>query len=80
MTPAKRVGRIIGTGPGRGIGLLYLLLAVAIAVVVTVARRVPATARFDDEVADARPDDEFGMEAVRDRLAKQPEAERVMSS
>jgi len=77
---AGTVGRVIGTGPGRGIGLLYLVLAVAIAVVVTVTQRVPATARFDDEVADARPDDEFGMEAVRDRLAKQPEAERVMSS
>jgi amino acid adenylation domain-containing protein len=74
---AGSVGRVIGVGPGRGIGLLYLLLAVAITVVVLVARRLPATARFDDEVPDARPDDEFGVEAVRGRLAAQPAAEPV---
>jgi amino acid adenylation domain-containing protein len=73
---AGSVGRVIGVGPGRGIGLLYLLLAVAIAGVVAVARRAPRTARFDDEVPDARPDDAFGVEAVRDRLtAAQPAAQ-----
>ena len=82
---AGSVGRVIGVGPGRGIGLLYLLLAVAIAIVVAVARRAPRTARFDDEVPDARPDDVFGVEAVRDRLragqsgAQTAEAERTAS-
>ncbi|NUR61139.1 MAG: amino acid adenylation domain-containing protein [Catenulispora sp.] len=82
---AGSVGRVIGVGPGRGIGLLYLLLAVAIAVVVAVARRAPRTARFDDEVPDARPDDAFGVEAVRDRLtatepgAQPAEADRTVS-
>jgi hypothetical protein len=66
------VGRVIGVGPGRGIGLLYLLLAIAITAVVLVARRMPRTAHFDDEVPDARPDDAFGVEAVRDRLTAQP--------
>jgi hypothetical protein len=31
--------------------------------------RLPRTARFDDEVPDARPDDEVGAEAVRERVA-----------
>ena len=71
---AGTVGRVIGVGPGRGIGLLYLLLAAGIAVVVLAARSRPGTARFDDEVPDARPDDEFGVAAVRGRLAAQPAA------
>ncbi|CAG6399283.1 amino acid adenylation domain-containing protein [Streptomyces cocklensis] len=62
-------GRVLGVGPGRGIALLYLLLAIAIAAVALTAMRLPRTARFDDEVPDARPDDEVGAEAVRERVA-----------
>ncbi len=64
---AGTVGRVIGVGPGRGIGLLYLLLGVAIAVLVLVAMRRPRIARFDDEVPDAQPDDQLGVEALRRR-------------
>ncbi|MFG1811491.1 amino acid adenylation domain-containing protein [Streptomyces sp. NPDC049040] len=66
---AGSVGRVLGVGPGRGIALLYLLLAVAIAAVALTAMRLPRTAHFDDEVPDARPDDEVGAEAVRRRVA-----------
>ncbi|SHM91192.1 non-ribosomal peptide synthetase/MFS transporter [Actinacidiphila paucisporea] len=66
---AGTAGRVLGVGPGRGIALLYLLLAVAIAAVALTAMRLPRTARFDDEVPDARPDDEVGAEAVRRRVA-----------
>ncbi|NUR26266.1 MAG: amino acid adenylation domain-containing protein, partial [Catenulispora sp.] len=76
---AGSVGRVIGTGPGRGIGLLYLLLAIAITAVVLVAQRMPRTARFDDEVPDARPDDAFGVEAVRDRLTS-PSAGQLLEA
>jgi surfactin synthase thioesterase subunit/MFS family permease len=72
---AGTVGRVIGVGNGRGIGLLYLLLAVAIAAVVLVAMRRPRIARFDDEVPDAQPDDQVGVEALRRRVA--PAADRV---
>ncbi|WP_328475563.1 amino acid adenylation domain-containing protein [Actinoplanes sp. NBC_00393] len=64
---AGTVGRVIGVGQGRGIGLLYLLLAVAIAAVVLVAMRRPRIARFDDEVPDAPPDDQVGLETLRRR-------------
>ncbi|WP_307794069.1 non-ribosomal peptide synthetase/MFS transporter [Actinacidiphila bryophytorum] len=67
-------GRVLGTGPGRGIALLYLLLAVAIAAVALTAMRLPRTARFDDEVPDARPDDEVGAETVRARVESTQEA------
>ncbi|MEQ4304750.1 amino acid adenylation domain-containing protein [Plantactinospora sp. B6F1] len=66
---AGTVGRVIGVGHGRGIGLLYLLLAVAIAAVALVAMRLPRIARFDDEVPDAQPDDQVGVEALRRRAA-----------
>ncbi len=66
---AGSVGRVIGVGPGRGIGLLYLLLAAAIAAVALVAMRRPRIARFDDEVPDAQPDDQAGVEALRRRQA-----------
>ncbi|MEN3613622.1 amino acid adenylation domain-containing protein [Plantactinospora sp. ZYX-F-223] len=66
---AGTVGRVIGVGQGRGIGLLYLLLAVAIAAVALVAMRLPRIARFDDEVPDAQPDDQVGVEALRRRAA-----------
>ncbi|MEH1123085.1 non-ribosomal peptide synthetase/MFS transporter [Micromonospora sp. CPCC 206061] len=64
---AGTVGRVIGVGDGRGIGLLYLVLALAIAALVVVAMRVPRIARFDDEVPDAQPDDQAGLEALRAR-------------
>ncbi|MEU8075367.1 amino acid adenylation domain-containing protein [Catellatospora citrea] len=64
---AGTVGRVIGTGEGRGIGLLYLILAVCIAAVVLVSMRIPRIARFDDEVPDARPDDQVGLELLRRR-------------
>ncbi|MDI1464727.1 amino acid adenylation domain-containing protein [Catellatospora sp. KI3] len=66
---AGTLGRIIGTGEGRGIGLLYLILALCIAAVVLVAMRLPAIKRFDDDVPDARPDDQFGLEEIRRRAA-----------
>ncbi|MBV1856199.1 amino acid adenylation domain-containing protein [Catellatospora sp. NEAU-YM18] len=80
---AGTLGRIIGTGAGRGIGLLYLILAVCIAAVVLVSMRIRAIKRFDDEVPDARPDDQFGLEEIRRREAADldrsvvGEAERV---
>ncbi|GHJ47712.1 hypothetical protein Cs7R123_50540 [Catellatospora sp. TT07R-123] len=66
---AGTLGRVIGTGPGRGIGLLYLILAVCIAAVVLVSMRIPAIRRFDDEVPDARADDQYGLEEIRRREA-----------
>ena len=66
---AGTLGRVIGVGQGRGIGLLYLVLAVAIAVLVLVAMRLPRIARFDDEVSDAQPDDQAGVDALRRRAA-----------
>ncbi|WP_234359229.1 non-ribosomal peptide synthetase/MFS transporter [Plantactinospora sp. BC1] len=72
---AGTVGRVIGVGHGRGIGLLYLLLAVAIAAVALVAMRLPRIARFDDEVPDAQPDDQVGVEALRHRAAPAQPAE-----
>jgi amino acid adenylation domain-containing protein len=64
---AGTVGRVIGVGEGRGTGLLYLVLAVAIAALVLVAMRLPRIARFDDDVPDAQPDDQLGVEALRRR-------------
>ncbi|GLH96807.1 non-ribosomal peptide synthetase/MFS transporter [Phytohabitans aurantiacus] len=64
---AGTVGRVIGVGEGRGIGLLYLVLACAIGALVLVSMRVPRIARFDDEVPDAQPDDQAGLEALRAR-------------
>ncbi len=62
------VGQLIGTGPGRGIGLTYITFALLLALGVLVAGRIPALARFDREVPDARPDDLVGLEALRDRV------------
>jgi MFS family permease len=62
---APTVGSLIGTGPGRGIGFMYLLFGAAILVVVLVAMRVPALARFDQEVPDAIADDLVGVQALR---------------
>ncbi|MCW6004194.1 amino acid adenylation domain-containing protein [Micromonospora sp. CPCC 205371] len=64
---AGTIGRVIGVGEGRGIGLLYVVLASAIAALVLVSMRVPRIARFDDEVPDAQPDDQAGLEALRAR-------------
>jgi len=63
---APTVGALIGTGPGRGIGFLYLLLGTAIAVVAAVAL-YGRLSRFDEEVADAAPDDLVGLETLRSR-------------
>jgi hypothetical protein len=63
---ASTVGALIGTGPGRGIGLLYVLLGAAIVVVAALALR-GRLARFDEEVADAAPDDLVGLETLRSR-------------
>ncbi|MGW0801594.1 non-ribosomal peptide synthetase/MFS transporter [Nonomuraea sp. NPDC002799] len=62
---APTVGALIGTGPGRGIGLMYVLFGVAIVVLTLVATRVPALARFDQEVPDAVADDLVGVRALR---------------
>jgi MFS family permease len=64
---AGTVGRLIGTGPGRGTGLLYVLCGLGIAVLVAVGLRVPALARFDDDVPDAEPDDLVGLAALEAR-------------
>jgi len=61
---ADTVGSVLGVGPGRGIGLLFVLLAAAMTVITLVAMRLRAYARFDDNVADAEPDDLFGAAEV----------------
>jgi amino acid adenylation domain-containing protein len=62
---APTVGALIGTGPGRGIGFMYVLFGVAILAITLVAMRVPALARFDQEVPDAIADDLVGVQALR---------------
>ncbi|MFC4531515.1 amino acid adenylation domain-containing protein [Sphaerisporangium dianthi] len=62
---APTVGALIGTGPGRGIGLMYALFGVVIVLIVLIASRVPALARFDQEVPDAVADDLVGVQALR---------------
>ncbi|GGP09343.1 amino acid adenylation domain-containing protein [Nonomuraea glycinis] len=62
---APTVGALIGTGPGRGIGFMYLLFGAAILVITLVAMRIPALARFDQEVPDAIADDLVGVQALR---------------
>jgi amino acid adenylation domain-containing protein len=57
---AGTVGAVLGVGPGRGIGLFFVLLAGAMTVITLIAMRLPAYARFDDDVPDAEPDDLFG--------------------
>ncbi|MEO3811588.1 amino acid adenylation domain-containing protein [Sphaerisporangium sp. B11E5] len=64
---ASSVGTLIGTGPGRGVGFMYLLFGAAILVVALIALRVPALARFDQEVPDAVADDLVGLQALRAR-------------
>ncbi|MGW5163258.1 MFS transporter, partial [Nonomuraea wenchangensis] len=61
---APTVGALIGTGPGRGIGLMYVLAGLAIVVLALAATRVPALARFDQEVPDAVADDLVGLRAL----------------
>ena len=62
---APTVGALIGTGPGRGIGFMYALFGVAILALTLIAMRVPALARFDQEVPDAIADDLVGVRALR---------------
>jgi amino acid adenylation domain-containing protein len=62
---APTVGAVIGTGPGRGIGFMYVLFGAAILVLTLIAMRVPALARFDEEVPDAIADDLVGVQALR---------------
>jgi hypothetical protein len=62
---AGTVGAVIGTGPGRGIGFMYLLFGAAILVITLIAMRIPALARFDQEVPDAIADDLVGVQALR---------------
>jgi hypothetical protein len=64
---AGTAGAVLGTGPGRGIGLMYVAFALAITVITLTALRMPALARFDDEVPDAEPDDLVGIQALRRR-------------
>jgi amino acid adenylation domain-containing protein len=66
---AGTAGRVLGTGAGRGLGLTYVLFGLALLLAVLVARGLPALARFDDEVPDARPDDLVGLQALRARDA-----------
>ncbi|MFE6337366.1 amino acid adenylation domain-containing protein [Streptomyces sp. NPDC057798] len=66
-TLAGTAGRILGTGEGRGLGLMYVLFGLALVLVVLCARRIPALARFDDEVPDARPDDLVGLQSLHAR-------------
>jgi amino acid adenylation domain-containing protein len=69
---AGSVGEVLGTGAGRGLGLMYILFGLALTVTVLLARRVPALARFDAEVPDARPDDLVGLQALRARGGTAP--------
>ncbi|MEV0393600.1 non-ribosomal peptide synthetase/MFS transporter [Polymorphospora rubra] len=69
---AGTAGVVLGVGPGRGTGLLYILLGLCIAVVVAVSLRIRSLARFDDEVADATPDDLIGLRTFADRAAADP--------
>jgi surfactin synthase thioesterase subunit/MFS family permease len=69
---AGTAGRILGTGEGRGLGLMYVLFGLALVLVVLCARRIPALARFDAEVPDARPDDLVGLQALRARRLPDP--------
>ncbi|WP_214109319.1 non-ribosomal peptide synthetase/MFS transporter [Acrocarpospora catenulata] len=62
---APTLGTLIGTGPGRGIGLMYVLFGLVIALIALIAMRVPALARFDQEVPDAIADDLVGVQALR---------------
>ncbi|MEV5330010.1 amino acid adenylation domain-containing protein [Nonomuraea sp. NPDC052634] len=64
---ASTVGAVIGVGPGRGIGLMYVLFGLAILALTLAAMRVPALARFDDEVPDAVADDLVGVQALRQK-------------
>jgi MFS family permease len=73
---ASTVGAVIGTGPGRGIGFMYLLFGAAIAAVVLIAMRVPALARFDQEVPDAIADDLVGLQALRETRTTKTKALR----
>ncbi|GII00831.1 non-ribosomal peptide synthetase/MFS transporter [Planobispora takensis] len=62
---AGSVGELIGVGPGRGIALMYLLASLAIAILAVVCLRGGPLSRFDDEIADAAPDDLVGLQALR---------------
>ncbi|MYW06181.1 non-ribosomal peptide synthetase/MFS transporter [Streptomyces sp. SID3343] len=66
---ASTVGRVIGVGEGRGTGLLYLLFASGLFLFALASSRHRVIARFDDEVADALPDDVIGIEERRKRVA-----------
>ena len=67
---ASTVGAVIGTGPGRGIGFMYLLFGAAILAIALIAMRVPALARFDQEVPDAIADDLVGLQVLDEATAK----------
>jgi amino acid adenylation domain-containing protein len=71
-TLADTAGRILGTGEGRGLGLMYVLFGLALVLVVLCAQRIPALARFDAEVPDARPDDLVGLQSLRARRLPDP--------
>ncbi|MER7577014.1 amino acid adenylation domain-containing protein [Streptomyces sp. NPDC126514] len=71
-TLAGTAGRILGTGEGRGLGLMYVLFGLALVLVVLCARRIPALARFDAEVPDARPDDLVGLQSLHARRLPDP--------
>ena len=64
---SSNVGRLIGVGEGRGIGFMCLVLGVCMAGLALTALRLPALARFDDDVPDAIPDDLIGLEALHRR-------------
>ncbi|MFI9771932.1 amino acid adenylation domain-containing protein [Streptomyces sp. NPDC052415] len=71
-TMAGTAGRILGTGEGRGLGLMYVLFGLALVLVVLCARQIPALARFDAEVPDARPDDLVGLQSLHARRLPDP--------
>ncbi|WP_328913471.1 MULTISPECIES: non-ribosomal peptide synthetase/MFS transporter [unclassified Streptomyces] len=77
---ADTVGRVVGTGPGRGLALAYVLFALVLTAVAVFAMRLPALARFDTSVPDARPDDLVGLEALRGRLGDERAPEPVRES
>lgn len=62
---AGTAGRLLGTGEGRGTAVMYLVFAAVMALIVVVARRTRTLKNFDQEVADAPPDDLVGLQILR---------------
>ncbi|MEY9856972.1 amino acid adenylation domain-containing protein [Catenulispora sp. GAS73] len=69
-TLAGSLGTILGTGKGRGIGLMFVAMAVAVLVATLIAMRLRVFAHFDDDEAEAVPDDLVGLRERERRAAE----------